>query len=158
MIATFLLVIRIALSIVLYLFLGWSFYVLWRDFRSQAQRVSTLQTPPLVLVFKGPDGEELRKFTHSPITIGRDTACDFILDEPTVSTRHALLSYHHSQWWVEDLDSTNGTLLNGQIVQEAAVLTTHDQVRCGQVDLQVLITLGESGYQPIKITGDLQSE
>jgi pSer/pThr/pTyr-binding forkhead associated (FHA) protein len=158
MIATILLVIRLSLSIVLYIFIGWAFYMLLQDLRNQARRVSILQTPPLILVVKRPQGEEMRQFVHSPITIGRDQTCDCALEESTVSTRHAILTFHHNQWWLEDLDSTNGTLLNGQPVTEAVVLTTNDQVRCGQVDLQVMIALEETRTQPIASRIDLPSK
>ena len=158
MIATLLLIIRLAISIVLYSFLGWALFLLWKDFRAQARRVSASQTPPLVLVYQGSQGEELRQFIHSPVTIGRDKTCDCSLEESTVSTRHAVLTFHHGQWWIEDLGSTNGTLLNGQPVTEPAVLTTSDLVRCGQVDLKVLISLGDGIPQPILTRGEPQSE
>ena len=158
MIATILLVIRFAISLVLYSFIGWAFYLLWQDFRAQARRISSLQTPPLTLVFESPLGEEIRQFVHSPITIGRDPSCDCRLDDSTVSVRHAGLSYHHSQWWIEDLNSTNGTLLNGETVDAAAVLTNSDQLRCGQVEMKILISLGDGIPQSTMSKRDFLSE
>ena len=158
MIATLLLFIRLAITLALYVFLGWALFILWQDFRAQARRVSAFQTPPLVLVYNGSQGEELRQFMHSPVMIGRDPSCDCMLEESTVSTRHAVLSFHHGQWWLEDLGSTNGTLLNGQSVEESVVLTTSDLIRCGKVDLRVLISIGDDAVQPILPKGDFQSE
>lgn len=156
MIATILLLIRLAISAVLYIFIGWAFYLLLQDLRAQARRYSSLQTPPLVLVVNGPQGEEIRQYAHSPITIGRDLGCDCTFEDSTVSTRHAILSFHHNQWWVEDLGSTNGTLLNGHPVSEAAVLTSNDLLRCGQVEMQVMIALADSKTQPVGSRGDQQ--
>jgi pSer/pThr/pTyr-binding forkhead associated (FHA) protein len=75
------------------------------------------------------------------VIIGREAVCDCRLDDPTVSNRHARLSYHHSQWWVEDLRSRNGTFLNGEPVQEPVVIIGGDNLRCGQVSIDV--TLGK---------------
>jgi pSer/pThr/pTyr-binding forkhead associated (FHA) protein len=75
-----------------------------------------------------------------------------LLDDPTVSNTHARLSYHHGQWWLEDLRSTNGTFLNDEAVASPLVVTDGDVVRCGQV--QFTLAPGESGFQLIIPGGD----
>lgn len=148
MYATLLLVIRIALSAALYAFLAWSFYLLWRDLRHQANQVAAFQAPPLALYLSGSDGDEIRRYIQTPVVIGRDAACDCPIDDRTVSTRHARLSYHHNQWWLEDLGSTNGTFLNEQPVKEAMVLTDGDKLRCGQVNLSLGIASSQPSSNP----------
>ena len=69
--------------------------------------------------------------------MGRDPASDLYIEDKTISARHAKLSYHHGQWWVEDLRSTNGTFLNDEPVQEPLVLASGDRLRFGQVQWQV---------------------
>jgi pSer/pThr/pTyr-binding forkhead associated (FHA) protein len=71
------------------------------------------------------------------ILIGRDPACDCQLDDMTVSAHHAKLEYHHNQWWVEDLGSTNGTYLNQENINTATVLAPGDELQIGQVTLKV---------------------
>jgi pSer/pThr/pTyr-binding forkhead associated (FHA) protein len=95
----------------------------------------------LIVRFAGPEGEVRRQFDYSPVTIGRDPGCECLVDDRTVSNRHAQFSYHHNQWWLVDLGSTNGTVLNGQPVTEAVVLINDDQVQCGQVNLAVTMVL-----------------
>jgi pSer/pThr/pTyr-binding forkhead associated (FHA) protein len=53
--------------------------------------------------------------------------------DDTVSARHARLSYHHNQWWVEDLQSRNGTYLNDERVSVPTVIVSGDELRYGQV-------------------------
>lgn len=45
--------------------------------------------------------------------IGRHHSCDVVLDDATVSRRHARLLFRDGRWIVQDLESTNGTAING---------------------------------------------
>jgi pSer/pThr/pTyr-binding forkhead associated (FHA) protein len=56
-----------------------------------------------------------------------------------VSARHARLTFHHHQWWVDDLQSTNGTKLNDEPLRIPTVVANGDTIKCGQVDLTVII-------------------
>jgi len=46
------------------------------------------------------------------LLVGRDPRCDIVLADPTVSRRHARLLSRDGGWIVQDLDSTNGTIVN----------------------------------------------
>jgi len=131
MTGTVLLILRILLAVLLYAFLAWVLYTLWRDLRRQTELQTARQVRPLKLTFDGVD-EELH-FSQLEVIIGRGRNCDVMLDDKTVSGRHARMAYHHGQWWLEDLASTNGTFLNADPVSAAVVLTHGDQIRCGQV-------------------------
>ena len=139
MIAVLLLVLRLGLTAALYAFLGWALYTLWRDLQVQQASLAERQVPPLVLNVQTPQGPDVRHFANSPITIGRSRACECAIDDPTLSARHARLSYHHNQWWLEDLGSTNGTLLHEEIVTAPMVLASGDPITCGKVALTVEI-------------------
>jgi hypothetical protein len=47
------------------------------------------------------------------LLIGRHPRCDVLLADPTVSRRHARLRFCDGTWALQDLDSTNGTTING---------------------------------------------
>jgi hypothetical protein len=64
------------------------------------------------------------------LLIGRDSDCDVCAAEPTLSRRHAELVCRDGGWIVRDLDSMNGTLLNGQRVGRARV-QAGDELRLG---------------------------
>jgi pSer/pThr/pTyr-binding forkhead associated (FHA) protein len=93
--------------------------------------------PRLTVVLTGLQEETTCHFDYSPVTIGRDPACECPIDDRTVSNHHAQFSFHHNQWWLTDLGSTNGTILNSQLVTEAVVLMSGDQIQCGQVGLVI---------------------
>ena len=131
-----LLLVRILLAAALYAFLGMALLILWRDLKRQAENVIAAQSPPITLLR---EGQTSFHFTKPEITIGRDPACDATLEDKTVSNEHARFSFHHNQWWLEDLQSTNGTFLNEERVSAPTVITTSDLVRCGQVVLSIRI-------------------
>lgn len=70
-------------------------------------------------------------------TIGRDRDCDFVLADLTVSRRHARLERDGDGWLLADLDSTNGTRLNGWRVTEPVLLRAGDKVSFGSMTLMV---------------------
>lgn len=47
------------------------------------------------------------------LTVGRHAGCDLVMDNPTVSRRHARLKFRDGKWIVHDLQSKNGTFVNG---------------------------------------------
>jgi pSer/pThr/pTyr-binding forkhead associated (FHA) protein len=137
---TFLLIIRLAMVLALYGFLGWAVWTLWRDIKRQSEIMATRQIPEIKLMNRIEAEELSYQFTTPDLVIGRDQTCDLILDEKTVSAEHARLSYHHGNWWVEDLHSRNGTLLNLELVNTPAVMTSGDELQLGQVILQIEIS------------------
>jgi pSer/pThr/pTyr-binding forkhead associated (FHA) protein len=50
---------------------------------------------------------------HDELVIGRNPVCDIVLPGPGVSRRHARLSFRDGSWILQDLESTNGTVVNG---------------------------------------------
>ena len=55
------------------------------------------------------------------LLIGRHPACDVVVADPSVSRRHAQLTFRDGVWVLQDLASTNGTAVNGERVGRAAV-------------------------------------
>ena len=134
------LILRILTALVLFAFLGYVLWTLWRDLKRQDEILESRRMPPMKVSFA--DGSQ-RLFSTREVVIGRDPACELTFDDPTVSNKHARLAYHHGQWWLEDLQSTNGTLLNGEPVLAPLVVTSGDVVSCGQVEL--ILAPGEPG-------------
>lgn len=70
------------------------------------------------------------------LVIGRHPSCDVVLGDDTVSRRHALLTFRDGGWILRDLDSTNGTRLNGEYVGRCR-LRPGDQLGLGRQLLRV---------------------
>ncbi len=72
-------------------------------------------------------------------TVGRAPGCSVLLDDPTVSSRHARLSPQGGRLVVDDLGSRNGTLVNGRRVKGPTELSLGDRLGVGpNVELEVL--------------------
>ena len=65
------------------------------------------------------------------LLVGRHWACDVVLEDPTVSRRHAQLTFRDGAWLIRDLASKNGTFLNGASVIRAS-LRSGDVVAFGR--------------------------
>jgi hypothetical protein len=53
------------------------------------------------------------------LVIGRQLTSDIVLSDPSVSRRHARLVFRAGGWVIQDLESTNGTVLNGRHIGRA---------------------------------------
>jgi hypothetical protein len=71
------------------------------------------------------------------LTIGRAGDSDLIVDDEYTSTHHAKLVFINGEWLIQDLDSTNGTLLDGKKVATTTVVPLNTQVRVGQTSFEL---------------------
>ena len=142
MLAVIVLLVRYLLMAALYVFLGWVLYTLWRDLRFQSQVLTTKKIPSITLGLETDPESTRQTFSTEDLVIGRDSSCDFQIKDESVSTHHARLSFRYMQWWVEDLQSTNGTYLNDERVETSTVIIKGDELRIGRqillVDIQPL--------------------
>lgn len=139
MIAIVFLILRLVLVVLLYAFLLWALYTLWNDLRMQTLALQAPQIPPITLEVTNLLDEQPATFDLPEILVGRSASANYTIRNETVSSQHARLSYHHHQWWVEDLKSTNGTFLNGERVGSPTVVMNGDELRCGQVNIRVTV-------------------
>ena len=67
------------------------------------------------------------------ITIGRGADNTIVVDDPSISTHHARLLLERDTYRLKDLDSTNGTRVNGKPVRET-LLRSGDRIRFGEAE------------------------
>ena len=140
MIATLVLALRFALAIALYAFLGWALWTLWQELNQQGKKLASRKQPGITLYINVEnDNQSLRQFSQSEITIGRDTNCDLSMIDEALSAHHARITFHHGQWWLEDLHSTNGTFLNREKLTTPAVVITGDHFKCGNTIFSIQV-------------------
>ena len=93
-----------------------------------------------LVVQRSPSLEEGDEFplNSAPLTVGRGGQNDLVLTgDEFASARHARIEVRGDGAWVQDLESTNGTYVNGSRVAGAQRLDTGDVLRVGETDLRV---------------------
>jgi len=90
---------------------------------------------PAVVVTSGPETGR-RVELDLEVAIGRQDT-DLVVEDPEVSRRHAVLRRSDGSVIVEDLDSTNGTFVNGERIRSPIAVGPGDQIRVGQTTLEI---------------------
>jgi hypothetical protein len=125
--------IRILFLALLYAFLFMVVRVLLRDLRVASRGPTEIGR---LVVLASPHAEP-PVGTAFPLdaltTLGRDVNNAIVVDDPFASSEHAILTFRGRAWYVEDLDSTNGTYVNGVPVERVAPVGFGDEVQVGEV-------------------------
>lgn len=100
---------------------------------------------PRLLVLSGPLKDSTIPLPEGEITIGREASNGIAVVDPSVSRKHCLLSTQDGRFRVRDLDSRNGTLVNGAGVEEQW-LQHGDEIAAG--DSSFLFLLEEEELTP----------
>jgi len=90
---------------------------------------------PALVVKTGPEAGR-RVELGFEVAIGRQDG-DLVLEDPEVSRRHAVLRRSGESVIVEDLESTNGTFVNGERIRGPITVGAGDQVRVGRTTLEI---------------------
>jgi pSer/pThr/pTyr-binding forkhead associated (FHA) protein len=76
--------------------------------------------------------------------LGRDAECQIRLQDPDASRRHAAIQPFGREFYIMDMGSTNGTLINGKL-EEKRILRHADKITIGLQEFQFLLT-GPDGH------------
>ena len=97
--------------------------------------------PPAIHVTFGDSPLPRRTVTFSQdLRIGRVEDCDVCIKSEFVSRHHATVQFHQGQWWITDLQSSNGLFVEGKKIERAAVgnaLTVRLGVKGPTIELRV---------------------
>ncbi len=84
------------------------------------------------IVQQGPESGRKIDLLQDKMTIGRDASADIVIDSPAVSRQHAQVWLEGDQLYIADLNSSNGTFINGAKLEGQANLKPGDQVGLGR--------------------------
>lgn len=101
------------------------------EFTEGMVRFFSLTAPHMLLLLGGRELQRLELNTGR-CYIGRDPSNDLVIDNLSVSRRHAVVTYNDGLCTIEDLGSSNGTLLDGQRITQPTPLTDSLEVVIGK--------------------------
>lgn len=113
--------------------------------------------PIKLIVKKGSTRGRVIHLQSAETLVGRRNDCDLRILSSEVSRRHCLLSIHEGVLSVEDLDSVNGTRVNGRPVTAKQVLRSGDLLEIGPLRLVVDYEPSQA-ETPLKPRGAKESE
>ena len=132
--------VRIGFLVLLYLFLIRAFAALQTALSSEeavAARPSGIAHLVVQRSVRGAPRVGERLPLRAVNAIGRDAGNDVVLNDEAASAKHALLEFAEGEWWIEDSGSTNGTLVNGEVVRSRERVQYGDEVAIGRVALRL---------------------
>jgi pSer/pThr/pTyr-binding forkhead associated (FHA) protein len=150
----FLLIVKIAFLVVLYLFVARAVRAVLLDVygpradrsagrKRQKQRQPAPPKParsarkmPKELMVNDLDGRRSVPLRDS-VTIGRAASCDLVVSDNYVSNVHARIYAKDGTYWLEDLGSTNGTYVNRGKVSVPVAIGPGDEVKVGKASLEL---------------------
>lgn len=137
-----LLILRVISGLLLLLFLGVLFRILWREQRqASADMEMKRRSYGYLVVLREIDGHYHltgEKYALKPITsLGRSPTNTIPITDNFASSEHALVTLRQGQWWLEDRNSRNGTLLNNVPVKQPVVIAEGDIIGIGQIRLRM---------------------
>lgn len=91
----------------------------------------------IIMKFNGAVIKEL-KIDQDEIIIGRDSGNDVQIDNVAVSRKHTKIIRNQNHYLIEDLNSTNGTFVNGKKINKK-FLKEDDEISIGKHSLQVIL-------------------
>ncbi len=133
-----LLILRVFGALMLFCFVGGISWLIYRDMQITAVSLAQQSQPIGSIQLITEEKSEPTLFNLLPVTtIGRSATNLVIIEDEFASNEHALLIRRGEQWWLEDLNSRNGTLLNDVVLGETAVVTPSDIITIGNTHLKI---------------------
>jgi hypothetical protein len=103
------------------------------DVKSTKKAGSDMPMSKVSVLLKQGHADQKKWSFKRQFSIGRDSTADICINDPTVSRFHAFVHYVRGAWWIRDMNSSNGTLINGKPVSKY------------QMDEQTNLQLGQEG-------------
>lgn len=137
----FLLILRLLLIVLFYLFLMQVVIAIRRDLRQDRSGAGKVPATlgHLIVVNSGPSNiQPGTSYTLEPrTTIGRGPTNTIRIQDTTVSTEHTHIWLQNERWFVQDAGSVNGTFVNEQPAREPTPANFGDIIRVGYIRFQI---------------------
>lgn len=109
-----------------------------RDADGNSQHLQTMAATEIILRIPGRSSARGIRLYEGTVVVGRDPTCGIVLSDPSVSRFHAEFSVDGPMLTVRDLNSRNGTFIDGERIQKSPV-RAGQQIQLGRIPFQVRI-------------------
>ncbi|MGO4534915.1 FHA domain-containing protein FhaB/FipA [Leifsonia sp. 2MCAF36] len=98
---------------------------------------ASVQTARRLVITSGPRAGTELPLGRDPITIGRSSESNLVIRDDYTSTHHARLLLWNDEWMIQDLDSTNGTFLDGRRVTVPTQVPLDTPIKIGTTTFEL---------------------
>lgn len=135
-------ILRVVSAALLLVIVAALFWFLWRDYRNTISQITaSRRTYGNLIAMQEVDGAYVLTGDIYPLlpltSLGRAPTNTITIEDNYASSEHALIARRNGQWWLEDRNSRNGTLLNGSLISRSIVITNGDVVGVGNMRYRV---------------------
>lgn len=136
------LVFKIIIIGIIYLIIIYALRLMYKDMKNSDKKIEKRKKQFGLEIINCGLNNELRKGSVIPIsrelTIGRKEDNMIVLPESYVSGHHARIYIKNTNYILEDLNSTNGTILNGEKIEGKSYLRVDDEIEIGTIVFRVI--------------------
>lgn len=127
---------------IIYFIIFFAIKVMYKDVKNQGRRGTAKKKSFGLEVISAGENSSIKKGAVIPVrgelTIGRKEDNMLVISDPYSSGHHARISLKNGEYMLDDLKSTNGTLLNGEKVAEKTPLYAGDEIKIGSCLFKVI--------------------
>lgn len=105
--------------------------------RASAHTNASVQSARRLVITSGPRAGTELPLGRDPITIGRSGESNLVIRDDYTSTHHARLLLWNDEWMIQDLDSTNGTFLDGRRVTVPTQVPLDTPIKIGTTTFEL---------------------
>lgn len=133
---------KILIIVIIYFIIFWSLKIMYKDIKGGNKKKKHGKRLGLEIMKLGEDNSVLKLGSvipiHSKLTIGRNEDNQLVLKDPYVSGHHAVIFLKNTDYVIEDLKSTNGTLLNNIKLEKQSYLNIDDEIAIGEYVFKII--------------------
>lgn len=113
------------------------------DYVSETHTIRPLPSEPagipLFMQINSEDGSvnEITAYVNGSAIVGRGKSCDVHIDNDTISRQHFVFEYSRGEFYIMDLETTNGTYLNGVRLTHKRRIVKGDTIKAGALEISV---------------------
>ncbi|AJM76911.1 FHA domain-containing protein FhaB/FipA [Rathayibacter toxicus] len=108
-----------------------------REESSEPGDIATVHTAEQLVITSGPKRGTKLELNGEPLTIGRSSESTLVIRDDYTSTHHARLLLWNDEWMIQDLDSTNGTFLDGRRVGAPTKVPLNTPIKVGTTTFEL---------------------
>lgn len=136
------LILRVLIIVVIYIIIFWALKIMYKDIKGGNKKKRASKQLGLEVIKVGDNKSNLKIGSvipiHSKLTIGRKEDNLLILHDQYVSGYHAMIFIKNNEYFIKDLNSTNGTLFNGKRLDKVLNLKLDDEIVIGEYVFKVI--------------------